>query len=73
MKEAEDSNVVTLEKAESTPKVDPRIAALTPEEQKKLLWRIDVRLVATLGFMYSVSVCPPRSLLPQPTANHASS
>ena len=31
---------------------DARIDALTPEEQKKVLWRIDVRLVLTLGFMY---------------------
>jgi hypothetical protein len=32
------------------------IDALTPEEQKKLIWRIDVRLVLTLGFMYCVSL-----------------
>ncbi|KAK0963049.1 hypothetical protein LTR91_019176 [Friedmanniomyces endolithicus] len=35
---------------------DARIDALTPEEQKKVLWRIDVRLVLTLGFMYCVSL-----------------
>ena len=32
------------------------IDALTPEEQKKLIWRIDRRLVLTLGFMYCVSL-----------------
>ncbi|KAK5700182.1 hypothetical protein LTR17_023150 [Elasticomyces elasticus] len=35
---------------------DARIYALTLEEQKKVLWRIDVRLVLTLGFMYCVSL-----------------
>ena len=32
------------------------INAFTPEEQKKLMWRIDRRLVVTLGFMYCVSL-----------------
>lgn len=32
------------------------INAFTPEEQKKLIWKIDVRLVLTLGFMYCVSL-----------------
>lgn len=35
---------------------DTRINAFTPEEQKKLMWKIDVRLVLTLGFMYCVSL-----------------
>lgn len=35
---------------------DARIAALTPEEQKKVIRRIDIRLVLTLGFMYCVSL-----------------
>lgn len=35
---------------------DAAINALTPEEQKKIIWRIDVRLVLTLGFMYCVSL-----------------
>lgn len=30
------------------------INAFTPEEQKKLIWKIDRRLVLTLGFMYCV-------------------
>ena len=32
------------------------IDALTPEEQKKLIRRIDIRLVLTCGFMYCVSL-----------------
>ena len=32
------------------------IQALSPEEQKKLIRRIDLRLVVTLGFMYCVSL-----------------
>ena len=32
------------------------IDALTPEEQKKLIRRIDFRVVTTLGFMYAVSL-----------------
>lgn len=35
---------------------DARINALTPEEQKKLISKIDCRLVLTLGFMYCVSL-----------------
>lgn len=32
------------------------IDAFTPEEQKKIIWRIDRRLVLTCGFMYCVSL-----------------
>lgn len=35
---------------------DAAINAFTPAEQKKIMWRIDVRLVLTLGFMYCVSL-----------------
>ena len=35
---------------------DARINALSPEEQKRIKWKIDVRLVLTLGFMYCVSL-----------------
>ncbi|KIW29723.1 uncharacterized protein PV07_05513 [Cladophialophora immunda] len=35
---------------------DARINAFTPEEQKKIMWRIDRRLVLTLGFLYCVSL-----------------
>lgn len=32
------------------------IDAFTPEQQKKIIRRIDLRLVSTLGFMYAVSL-----------------
>lgn len=35
---------------------DARINALTPEQQKKVIRRIDARLVLTCGFMYCVSL-----------------
>lgn len=35
---------------------DERIAAFTPEEQKRIIRKIDLRLVPTLGFMYCVSL-----------------
>ena len=33
-----------------------RIDVFTPAEQRKIIWRIDIRLVTTLGFMYCVSL-----------------
>jgi hypothetical protein len=35
---------------------DERINAFTPEEQRKIIRRIDYRLVITLGLMYCVSL-----------------
>jgi sugar phosphate permease len=35
---------------------DERINAFTPEEQRKIIRRIDYRLVVTLGLMYCVSL-----------------
>jgi hypothetical protein len=35
---------------------DPRITTFSVEEQKKIVWRIDVRLVLTLGFLYMISL-----------------
>lgn len=32
------------------------IDVFTPQEQKKIIRRIDIRLVTTLGFMYCVSL-----------------
>jgi hypothetical protein len=43
---SEDSNVVN----------NAHIDALTPEEQKKVIRRVDRRLVLTLGGMYCVSL-----------------
>ncbi|KAL2437015.1 High-affinity nicotinic acid transporter [Exophiala dermatitidis] len=55
-------NFDQLERAETKESVnsdklnDARIAAFTPEEQKKIIRRIDRRLVLTLGFLYCVSL-----------------
>ncbi|EME48560.1 hypothetical protein DOTSEDRAFT_19083 [Dothistroma septosporum NZE10] len=53
-------NVHHLERTESDESVesinDARINALTPEEQKKLQWRIDTRLVLTLGFITNLGI-----------------
>lgn len=35
---------------------DERVNAFTPEEQKNIIWRIDRRLVLTLGFLYMISL-----------------
>ena len=32
------------------------IDVFTPEEQKKIIWRVDRRLVLTCGFLYCVSL-----------------
>ncbi|KAK5116386.1 hypothetical protein LTR62_007933 [Meristemomyces frigidus] len=47
---------VSEESTASAVENDARINALTPEEQKKVIRRIDIRLVLTLGFMYCVSL-----------------
>ena len=35
---------------------DPRITAFSPEEQKKIYFRVDTRLVLTCGFLYMISL-----------------
>jgi len=35
---------------------DSRITAFTPKEQRSIIWRIDRRLVLTLGFLYCISL-----------------
>lgn len=57
-----DYGVDTIEKlgktetTESDRALDERINQFTPEEQKKIMRRIDRRLVLTLGFLYCVSL-----------------
>lgn len=52
--------IAHLERTESDDSVvsetDARLNSFSAEEAKKLIWRIDVRLVLTLGFMYCVSL-----------------
>lgn len=47
---------VSAESAESQLVNDARINAFTPAEQRKIIHRIDRRLVLTLGFLYCVSL-----------------
>jgi len=35
---------------------DARFSAFTPAEQRHIIWRIDRRLVLTLGFLYMISL-----------------
>jgi hypothetical protein len=35
---------------------DDRVNSFTPEEQRSIIWRIDRRLVLTLGFLYMISL-----------------
>lgn len=56
--DTEKVEVVQLERitSEELQENDARINAFTPEQQKKIIRRIDYRLVLTLGFMYCVSL-----------------
>ncbi|KAJ9659939.1 hypothetical protein H2198_002829 [Neophaeococcomyces mojaviensis] len=55
-KVADDANLEKVGSGDSDVANDARIAAFTPQEQKKIIRRIDLRLVPTLGFMYCVSL-----------------
>lgn len=54
----EKATELNLEQVESDDREanNVRIAAFTPEEQKRIVRKIDLRLVPTLGFMYCVSL-----------------
>ncbi|KAF1838431.1 MFS general substrate transporter [Decorospora gaudefroyi] len=53
----EKGNVAALERVESDPSAsDAAISRFTPEEQKKIIRRVDLRLIPTLGCMYCVSL-----------------
>lgn len=51
--EATETQIEYYESAHSN---DERLTAFTPEEQKKIIRRIDIRLVITLGVLYCVSL-----------------
>ncbi|KAL1955920.1 hypothetical protein VTO42DRAFT_7993 [Malbranchea cinnamomea] len=51
-----EAQVEHREAVESRDDEDPRIAAFTPEERKRIIRRIDIRLVITLGVLYCVSL-----------------
>jgi hypothetical protein len=48
--------VQEVERTTSAESNDARIAEFTPEEQKKIIRRVDYRLVLTLGFLYMCSL-----------------
>lgn len=59
MNEKSDQGMDQLERRisqESTLSHQSHIDAFTPEEQRKIIRRVDFRLVTTLGFMYCVSL-----------------
>jgi len=45
-----------IERTQSEEENDARITAFTPAEQRKIMHRIDRRLVLTLGAMYCISL-----------------
>lgn len=53
----EKGNVDTLERLDSDRSAnDAAINRFTPEEQKRIIRKVDLRLIPTLGFMYCVSL-----------------
>lgn len=55
----EKANIEELERIEtdkSSALNDARIAAFSPEQQKKIVRKVDLRIIPTLGFMYCVSL-----------------
>jgi sugar phosphate permease len=53
----EKGNATTLERVESDESAtNAAIARFTPEEQKKIIRRVDLRIIPTLGCMYCVSL-----------------
>jgi hypothetical protein len=45
-----------VERTASEDSNDARISAFTPQEQKKIIRRVDMRLVTTLGALYCASL-----------------
>lgn len=56
MTDFEKGGVSQIERTTSEESNDARIAEFTPEEQKKIIHRIDRRLVTTLGVLYMCSL-----------------
>ena len=62
--EAEKVSAQEVERTVSEEENDARIAAFTPEEQRKIIRRIDFRLVTTLGVLYTCSLMDRSTLSP---------
>jgi hypothetical protein len=56
MSDSEKGGVAHIERTPSEASNDARIAEFTPEEQRKIIHRIDRRLVTTLGVLYMCSL-----------------
>ena len=54
--DTEKNDVEQVERTISEESNDAHIAEFTPEEQKKIIRRVDFRLVTTLGFLYMCSL-----------------
>jgi hypothetical protein len=52
----EKGGIQEIERVDSESSNQARIDAFTPEEQKKIIRKVDLRLIPTLGFMYCVSL-----------------
>jgi|TARA_R110002003_G_scaffold37_3_gene2143 sugar phosphate permease len=52
----EKGGIAEIERVDSDSANQARIDAFTPQEQKKIIRRVDMRLIPTLGFMYCVSL-----------------
>ncbi|KAH7064253.1 major facilitator superfamily domain-containing protein [Paraphoma chrysanthemicola] len=52
----EKGNTAAIERINSDDSNQARIDAFTPQEQKKIIRKVDYRLIPTLGFMYCVSL-----------------
>jgi len=52
----EKSGVEHIERTISEESNDAHIAEFTPDEQKDIIRKVDLRLVTTLGFMYMCSL-----------------
>jgi hypothetical protein len=50
----EKGGIHEIERVDSDANNQAKIDAFTPEEQKKIIRKVDLRLIPTLGFMYCV-------------------
>jgi hypothetical protein len=57
----EKGGIHEIERVETSASNQAAIDAFTPEEQKKIMRKIDFRLIPTLGFMYCVRSVTNRS------------
>lgn len=64
-------NENSLDKNNTADSNDARISCYTPEEQKKIIHRVDRRLVSVLGFLYMASLMDRTNLSAANIAGYA--